>query len=475
MGATGAIRSSGVAFDGGAHAGNVLFIDQFNHGMYSTSNKVKISDIESDIEPTVITAELSKTETSVISVASTAQFNNFEGIAVGAANTGYVKIGSEIIGYESVGTGVLNIGNSQRGVDNTVVIDHAINSVIRKQEISGVSIRRLETTDTTGLSVTTPLDIDSYRVTFDRSKNGTDRSTDTATSPQLSFNDDEFLGGSNVKVTQNLLYSAIVPRYDVLTPTGVEGATTGIQASIRSVSGTSASGNEISFLDNGFEDVQLNTINSFDDVKLVASKINENQYLSGLPSNKSFTTILNLSSNDENISPLIRLSSGSETEFISHRLTRPINLENYDSDGRVNSVIDDPHSAIYMSNRVDLKNPATSLKVILSAFRPESSDFRVLYSLVRPDSNEVEQSFELFPGFKNTTKTNNDGFIVDDESKNDGRPDTIVTPSLDNQFKEYQFTVDNLPEFIGFTIKIVMSGTNQAQPPRIKEFESNCC
>tara|TARA_Y100000992_G_scaffold302647_1_gene277931 strand:+ start:1617 stop:8993 length:7377 start_codon:yes stop_codon:yes gene_type:complete len=472
LGASCAIRSGGVDFTGGSHAGNVMFIDQFNHGMYSTSNKVKISDIESDIEPTVITAALSKTETSVISVASTAQFTNFEGISVGAANTGYVKIGSEIIGYESVGTGVLNIGNSQRGVDNTVVIDHTINSVIRKQEISGVSIRRLETTDTTGLSVTTPLDIDSYRVTFDRSKNGTNRSTDATNSPQLSFNNDEFLGGSNVKVTQNLLYSAIVPRYDVLTPTGVEGATTGIQASIRSVSGTSASGNEISFLDNGFEEIQLNTINSFDDVKLVASKINESQYLSGLPSNKSFTTVLNLSSNDENLSPLIRLSSGSETEFINHRLTRPINLENYDSDGRVNSVIDDPHSAIYMSNRVNLKNPATSLKVLLTAFRPESSDFRVLYSLVRPDSNEVAQSFDLFPGFNNTTKTNNDGFIVDDESKNDGRPDTIVTPSLDDEFKEYQFTVDNLPEFIGFTIKIVMSGTNQAQPPRIKELRA---
>tara|TARA_A100001011_G_scaffold400269_1_gene513697 strand:+ start:19074 stop:26462 length:7389 start_codon:yes stop_codon:yes gene_type:complete len=476
MGATGAIRSSGVAFDGGAHAGNVLFVEQFNHGMYSTSNKVKIRQIESDVEPTIITADLSKTETSIISVASTSQFTNFEGIAVGAANTGYVKVGSEIIGYESVGTGVLNIGNSQRGVDNTVVIDHSLNSVIKKHEIAGVSIRRLETTDTTGLSVVDyprqPIDLDTYHVTFDRSKNGTNRSTDTATSPQLSFTHDEFVGGSNVRATQNILYSAIVPRYDVLTPTGVEGAVTGIQASIRSVSGTSASGNEVSYLDDGFQNVQLNTINTFDKVKLVASKINENQNLIGLPSNKSFTTVLNLNSNDENLSPMIHLTSGSETEFIGNRLDRPVNLENYDSDGRVNSVIDDPHSAIYMSNRVNLKNPATSLKVLLSAFRPESSDFRVLYSLVRPDSNEVEQSFELFPGFKNTTKTNNDGFIVDDESKNDGRPDTIVTPSLDNQFKEYQFTVDNLPEFIGFTIKIVMSGTNQAQPPRIKELRA---
>ena len=30
-----------------------------------------------------------------------------------------------------------------------------------------------------------------------------------------------------------------------------------------------------------------------------------------------------------------------------------------------------------------------------------SSDFRVLYSLVRVDSSEVQQAFELFPGYKN--------------------------------------------------------------------------
>ena len=470
MAATGEILSRN--YDGGLHAGNVMFVDKFNHGMYSTSNKVKLSDIESDVEPTVINAQLSKTETSIISVASTSQFANFEGIAVGAANTGYVKVGSEIIGYESVGTGVLNIGNSQRGVDGTIVIDHTPNSIIRKHEISGVSIRRLETTDGTGLSVTTPINLDDYHVTFDRSTNGKDRSVDTATAPQLSFTNDAFLGGSHVKATQNILYSAIVPRYDVLTPTGVNGSVTGIEASIRSVSGTSVSGNETSFVDEGFENIQINNINSFDKVKLVASKINENQYLSSLPSNKSFTTILNLSSNDENISPMIRLTSGSETEFINHRLSRPISLDAYDIDGRVNSLTDDPHYAIYVSNTVLLKKPATSIKVLLSAFRPESSDFRVLYKLIRSDSSEIEQSFELFPGFKNSTKTDNDGFVVIDESKNDGRSDVIVTPSVNNEFKEYQFTADNLPEFTGFSIKIVMSGTNQAQPPRIKELRA---
>ena len=38
-----------------------------------------------------------------------------------------------------------------------------------------------------------------------------------------------------------------------------------------------------------------------------------------------------------------------------------------------------------------------------------------------------------------------------------------------NQFLEYEFSANNLDQFNGFTIKIVMSSTNQAYPPRFKD------
>ena len=460
----------------GVNAGNVMKVNHFNHGMYSSTNKVKIRGIESDVTPTTLTTQLSSTETTLISVGSTSQFVNFEGIPVDPQNIGYVKIGDEIIGYQSVNENSLQIASqlgNQRGVDNTIPIVHQIGEIVTKHEISGVSIRRLEVPDASSLGVSDPIDLDSYHVTFNRdATNGKDRTTDAVDAPQLSFNSESFTGGSNVRASQNILYGALIPRYDVLTPSGIAGAVTGIDATIRTTTGTSVSGNEPSFVDNGFQSVQLNTYNSLDTVRVVSSKINENEYLSSLPSNKSFTTILNLSSNDENISPIVRLSSGAETEFINHRLNNPIGLDNYDKDNRVNSIIDDPHTTVYISNTVNLTKPATSLKVLLTAFRPESSDFRVLYSLIRPDSGEVKQSFELFPGFNNVTKLDNDGFLVTDQSKNDGRPDKFVPESVNGQFREYQFTADNLAEFTGFTIKIVMSGTNQAQPPRIKELRS---
>ena len=44
--------------------------------------------------------------------------------------------------------------------------------------------------------------------------------------------------------------------------------------------------------------------------------------------------------------------------------------------------------------------------------------------------------------------------------------------STADQFKEYQFSVDDLDEFTGFKIKIVSSGTNEALAPRFKDFRT---
>ena len=54
-----------------------------------------------------------------------------------------------------------------------------------------------------------------------------------------------------------------------------------------------------------------------------------------------------------------------------------------------------------------------------------------------------------------------------------GAPDTVVNPSLDvDDFKEYEYTANNLDEFIAFAIKIVMQGTNSSEPPRIRDLRA---
>jgi len=70
--------------------------------------------------------------------------------------------------------------------------------------------------------------------------------------------------------------------------------------------------------------------------------------------------------------------------------------------------------------------------------------------------------------------TNGDGFGDDvvDSSKNSGRADTFVVASANEEFREYQFSIDNLDQFSGYQIKIVASGTNEAKSPTFKDLRA---
>jgi len=459
--ATNDIRT--VTGTGGVYSGNSIRISHFNHGMYSNTNRVALSDVQSNVEPTTLSATLSINDVSTISVANTSNFTTFEGVNVSPSNPGYVKINSEIIAYDGVGSGSLSIASNGRAQDSNIVELHNNNSIVYKYELNGISLRRINTTHT----IAEPIGIDDYYIIIDRSANGVDRSVDgTPTGmPQLNFSSEASTGGIDCRATENIMFDSIVPTYDIITP----GSSTSISGTIRTISGTSVDGTEASFNDNGFEPVGINVLNTFNSTRIVCSKVNEDQFLSSLPRNKSFTTGITLSSNDSNLSPQINLDTAF-TEFRSSRFDKPI--IDYTSDGRVKSIFNDPHAAVYVSNTIMLANPATSLKVILNAYRHQSADFRVLYNLIRSDSGQVDQSFQLFPGYDNVNYVDEDGVKVVDPSKNSGLPDKFVPASFSNEFLEYEFTANELPLFTGYTIKIVMSGTNQAQPPRISELRT---
>lgn len=451
---------------GGIYSGNFMKVNHFNHGMYAANNKLILNNIESDVPPSTITIPLISSSTS-ISVASTSNFVTFEGVNVSASNPGYVKVENEIIKYESIGNGQLLA--ITRGIDSTLVIDHENSTEIYKYELGGVSLRRLNTThDISDIGN----DIDSYYVEFNRSNfdsNVTNRLNDGSLSstPQISFNTEYAGGGDSVSATQNIQYDTIIPEITSIIP----GSSTEITAQIRSVSGTSVDGTEVSFQDQGYENVEIGSNNKLTSTRIVCSNVNEETYLSGLLRNKSLTTKIDLSTSDTNLSPMI-FWKNSSVRLLSSRVNSPIS--DFSADNRVNSLLDDPHASVYVSNTVRLAQPANSLKVIVAAYRHSSADFRVLYSLIRPDSSEVQQSFELFPGYTNLSiDSNQDGYLdVVDPSKNSGLPDVFVPPSLDNQFIEYEFNANNLGDFTGYTIKIIMAGTNQAYAPRFKDLRS---
>jgi hypothetical protein len=204
---------------------------------------------------------------------------------------------------------------------------------------------------------------------------------------------------------------------------------------------------------------------------MVCSEINETAQLATLPKNRSSTLQLRMTSGDANLSPVVDVSNA-VLIYERNLLNKPI--DDYAVDPGSNKLSGDPHSSVYISRKISLKQPATSLRVVLSAYRHSSSDFRVLYRLFKPDSKEINQSYELFPGYDNLQDTDGDGFgdSIINAKLNSGRADAIVAANIDNQFSEYQFTADNLDQFTGFAIKIVMSGTNEAFAPRFRDLQA---
>ena len=92
-------------------------VNHKNHGMYFTKNNVKITEVESDIKPTKLTAAYNTGDTGSISLQDASNFSTFENVGVGTTNYGYLKIGEEIISYTSVNGNL--VGVSSRGIDDT--------------------------------------------------------------------------------------------------------------------------------------------------------------------------------------------------------------------------------------------------------------------------------------------------------------------------------------------------------------------
>ena len=96
---------------------------------------------------------------------------------------------------------------------------------------------------------------------------------------------------------------------------------------------------------------------------------------------------------------------------------------------------------------------------------------------IRPmrDGVIADSPYELFPGFKNLTDTTGDGFgdQLINAKDSDGTPDRFVPASRTlKEFRDYQYTANDLVEFTGFQIKVIMAGTSQAYVPRIRDFRS---
>ena len=440
-------------------------VNHNNHGMYSFQNKVTLSGIESDVSPVRLASDYNSSSTDAMVLSDVSVFNNFENYPVGAANTGYISIKEEIIGYTGVNESTKTLTGIIRG---PVSGSYVANEIVSKYELNGVSLKRINKTHS--ISGSDPIDLDEYTIVLDPSADGLNRSNGNPGGyPSLYFNESKS-GGSyqsiipttsnfkGPKATQNISFNIIKPNIQTLMP-----STTSISCKIRTFSGNSVGGNAIPYVDQGFEDVSLTSDYVLSSPRIIASRVNELEYLSSYPGSKSFTLELQFSTGDPKVSPMIDLDRVNVITVMT-RLNKPVT--NYATDSRVNSLFDDPHAAIYVSKTINLKQSSDSLKVLFDAYRDNTSDIRVMYRLLRSDSASQQQLFDLFPGYDNL---DNNDFVIDPKN-NSGRSDKFVIPSTNiSDFGSYEFSADNLPLFNGFQIKILMSGTNQALYPRIKD------
>jgi hypothetical protein len=443
-----------------------------NNGMYSRSDFVSITGLDSDLPPQKLNSSYNSTSTSSIVLSAVGIFTSFENVPVSSVNPGYILIEDEIVKYTGVTTSTNSLTGITRAIDNTVAATYASNIQVFKYELNGISLRRLNkihnlsNTDYASYSN----DLDYYYVKVGITTSGIDRSDNNGLGlPGLFFRENKTCGSYDAlqlpgsfrtpKASQNIPFNVIRPNVQTMTPQG-----TSISAKIRTFSGGSPDNTSIiPFIDQGFEDVSLTSNNYMSSPRIICSQANEDQYLGDFPGRKSFTMELTLSTTDSKVSPVIDLDRVSAIT-IANRLNSKVS--NYATDFRVNSLRDDPTACSYVTKIVRLEKSSDNIKVFFDAYKHSSSDIRVLYRLFRTDSDPTTQLWELFPGYDNLDQ---DGMVIN-ASNNNGKPDkNILASSTIGEFKSYEFTSKNLPLFNGFQIKILMSGTNTTFTPLIRD------
>ena len=436
-----------------------LTVNHQNHGMYFSNNSVNISGVHPDVKPTKLTAEYSSTSTSQITVGGATTFSTFESVGVGTTNVGYLLIGDEILQYTNVSGNSIG-GNIVRGINPKT---YPVGTPVYKYELGGINLNRINRThDLSDVTTLNPFTFDKYQVKIDTSSvTGTDRSTDVGF-PKLYLSGDRSTGGSRVRASQNMPFEIITPQVQNVTVPG-----TSITGELRTITSQSFSGTEVPYTDAGFQDITINQKNYFDTPRMIASKVNEDLQLTNIVGGKSMQMRLFLSSTDTRVSPVID-AQRVNTILTSNRVNNIIS--DYASDPRVNSATEDPTAFQYLSKEIVLENSASSIKVIVAAHVNQDSDIRAFFATNNKPG--LVPVFTPFPGYKNL---NARGEVIASENNN-GESDTFITKSntlaFENRaldYREYTFTIDRLPSFRTYRIKLALTSNSQCYVPRVKE------
>ena len=424
-----------------------LKVNHRSHGMFSILNNVTIDGVRSGAE-TTLNGALSSAATS-ITLTSGTNFDDTSGkYSRDASSNYYIIIDDEIISYATIsGTG---ISSATRGTNGTTAVSHANGATVRLYQINKVPLFHINKTHTAIANIQQ----DSYTIVL---------AMPGSTKPVINTSDGSTtsFGGDVITATENAQYDVSTTNIGMVTP-----ARTKIGGGFLATTGTSPSGSETSFTKSSTSRiVSLDDNYYWDETKLVASGINETNEMAGA---KSLSIPLTMSSDIDALSPALDLQRASMVAVANQ-----VNQIDSSSDVYPTSIYKsmtqpdgDNHSAIYLTKKIDLENPATSLRVILDAVRSPESSIKILFKTLRVDDefDFAEMGFKFF---------NDDGTV-----SGSGLPDVTTRPSESRkEYLEHEYTAgvtddgigSPLEEFISFQIKIVMRTTNQALPPLLRQ------
>jgi len=414
-------------------------VASYSHGMYHTSSNVTLSNIEGDEEGVVTNITHSSSGTLPVAGTYSAQ-STTDTVGTGSGCTVTVvvsgSVGNEVIDSVKIASGgtgyttssslqVTNLG----GETNTLTM--SVDAV--SDTLGGIPIGALNTTFTAIANIT----IDTFTVTADLS------SYDFISGYTATHN--TIGGGIEVRSSRNYYFDAIHTMIPSVVHTGTrmfcQVYGTYMDTPEATGGGTvytqQASGEYITLNDNSF----------FSYPRIVASSINETNEMS---SKKSFKLVLSIKSFNKNISPIIDVGTIGCLGIMNR-------INNVDTSADVptgttyipSTVAEGDNNAfVYCTKKVNLQTPATAIRVNADVFRPFGSDVKFLFKILTNDDNTPWD--ELGWNYFNT----------------DGSPDTSI-PQDGRNFKEYEFTAENLREFSAFAVKIVGQSSNTSRPPLV--------
>ena len=421
-----------------------------SHGMYDDDSNVIISGVEGDKTNGILSCSIAMQGTAAGVVNSGTPYTGKTGSTNNDGQGATFDI--TLSGTNAISNLTINNPGFNFKVNDTITIDNdqvggssgsnfAILTITAVDDtLGGIPISKINAThDWSGGAPTR--DMDSYEFNLNLGTTSGARHGGATESTKA--------GGSSVNATENMYFDVI----HTLVPNIIYPKTL-ITANMfkTSTGGVNATSTTNSYaLNSNSESIVLNDNNFLNTSGIVASQVNETGEMAG---KKSFKLELSLTSASDFVSPVVDVGSiGANT--IMNRINSVSSLTDLASN-RTGDFVEgtepegDNNAAIYCTRLVQLENPATQLKVIFDGYKPSgtaSGEIKTYFKLLKADSTLPVEEL----GWTEFATTN----VPDADS---------------SKFRSYEYDAENLEEFIGFAVKIVMKSKDTTLPCAIRAF-----